>query len=193
MNSEAPGSSGYKVTDYTGVSSKTNRRGTALQVANDIRQQVGNTYRKVRGGKGPWRERMRAGYKYNRANRSNYVKDNGDQYMTFFFSMLGDLNIWTNQNWQHSNQEKTQVCNSTIDTAPSSVKNFETLLIFSFLLSRMLCSSKMLQSNGNWLSKGNAIITKIHSFQRLIMRTESIIKIQNKFAIFSEISSLTSR
>ena len=124
VNSEAPGSSGYKVTDYTGVSSKTNRRGTALQVANDIKQQVGNKYRKVQGGKGLWRQRMRAGYKYNRANRSNYVKDNGDQYMTFFFSMLGDLNIWTNQNWQHSNQEKTQVCNSTIDTAPSSVKNF---------------------------------------------------------------------
>ena len=109
------GSSGYKVTDYTGVSSTTRKRGSSSQVANEIKQQVNVKYRKV-VGKAPWRQRMRSGYKYNHANRANYVRDNGKQYMTFFFSMLGDLNIWTNQNWQHSNQEKTQVFFRTISS-----------------------------------------------------------------------------
>ena len=109
------GSSGYKVTDYSGVSSTTKKRGSSAQVANDIKSQVNVKYRKVvKGGKAPWRQRMRSGFKYNRANRANYVRDNGNQYMTFFFSMLGDLNIWTNQNWQHSNQEKTQVCDCNV-------------------------------------------------------------------------------
>ena len=69
----------------------------------------------------------------------------------------------------------------------------ENVVLFSSLLLLMQCSSKTHQSNGNWLSKRNAITIKMHSFQRLIMSTESIIKIQNKFAIFSEISRPISR
>ena len=105
------GSNDYKITDYTGPRQLSSTQPSTSKIQGFIKNQVGTKYRKI--PKSQWRTRMRTGAQYNRAGRSQYVAagNYGKQYLTFFFSMLGDLDLWirNKRNWEHSSHQKTEV------------------------------------------------------------------------------------